>query len=268
MNAAAVVLSAWVLFAATHLLLGLPPWRDRLAARYGEQQFVALFSAVAAVTLGLLALAVWTQAGTDPAAPGVTDPALGRAPVARALLLVVSWLGLTLATAGLLNYMRSPMALFRRQLHAPAGIERITRHAFFVGFALFAGAHALLASTLASALHFAGYALLAIGGSWLQDRKLAARHGAPYRDYLAQTSLLPFVAVLQGRQRLPRDERMTRRLALSAVIALLLFAAHPLWAYAKGALLPAMVAAGGVLASARRFRHARSAAASIARPAE
>jgi len=61
------ILLAWLIFAGTHLALGLPPWRDRLAARLGEQRFVALFSAIAAISLGLLALAVALHGGSGSA---------------------------------------------------------------------------------------------------------------------------------------------------------------------------------------------------------
>src|SRR5256885_10329778 len=136
MSAPTVVLCAWLVFGGTHLVLGLPPLRDRLARKLGDQRFVALFSAIAALTLGLLGVAVAMFGGEGPA-----GPALGQSPPARTLLGALAFLGLTLAMAGLLNYLRSPMALFRTKLRPPTGVERITRHAFFVGLTLFAIAH-------------------------------------------------------------------------------------------------------------------------------
>ena len=252
MNAPWYVLAAWSAFAGTHLLLGLPPWRDRLARALGEQRFVAVFSAVAAAMLAVLGAVVAIFGGDGPA-----GAALGSDPAWRLPLGFAAWLGLVLATAGLLNYMRSPMALFRTELRPVAGIERITRHAFFVGLALFAIAHALLASTAAVALYFAGFALLSLAGAVLQDRKLLRRYGDAYAGYLAVTSLLPFVAIARGRQRLRRGEGLLRRLLIAAVVAALLAAMHPLWAAYHGAPLAGVIAFGGVFASARRWRLAQ-----------
>ena len=262
MTAPTIVLCAWLLFGGTHLILGLPPLRDYLARRLGDQPFVAMFSAIAAVTLGLIAAAVAMFGGEGPA-----GASLGRLPVARVLLATLSFLGLTLAIAGLMNYMRSPMALFRTKLHPPIGIERITRHAFFMGLTLFAAAHALLAPTLAICIYFAGFAVLATAGALLQDRKLLARHGAPYASYLAATSVIPFVALLQRRQTITGEDRLLRRFALSGAIALLLLAAHPLWSAFHGAPFAGVMAAGGIFASARRWWHARAADALARRPA-
>lgn len=248
MIAPTAVLCAWLLFAGTHLLFGMPPLRGQLVARFGEQRFVALFSAVAALTLGLLAAAVAVFGGEGPA-----GPALGRFLLARALLQVLAFLGLALAIAGLMNYMRSPMALFRTKLHSPAGIERITRHAFFMGLTLFAVAHALLAPTLALCIYFAGFAVLSTAGALLQDRKLLIKHGAAYADYLAATSVVPFVALLQRRQALVSGEHLLRRAALSGAFALLLLAAHPLWSAFHGAPFAGVIAVGGIFASLRRW---------------
>lgn len=246
------VLIAWLVFAGTHLALGLPPMRDRLAARLGERQFVALFSAIAATTLGLLALAVARCAGS-----GLPGPALGHGALLRVVLGGIAGVGLCLAIVGLMNYMRSPMALFRTRLNPPAGIECISRHPLFVGFAVFAGAHALLASTLASSLHFLGFAALALGGALLQDRKLVQRHGAAYADYLAATSLLPWLALAQGRQHLARNDPVWRRIGLAAAVVVLLLATHSLWSAFNGALLAGSMAVGGLSLSARRWLHAR-----------
>lgn len=256
MTAPMMVLCAWLLLGGTHLVLVLGlPLRARLARRLGEQGFVAMFSAVAALSSGVLAIAVARFGGDGPA-----GLALGRLPLARGLLVALALSGLTLAIAGLLNYARSPMAVFRTRLNPAAGIERITRHAFFMGLALFAAAHALLAPTLALCIYFAGFAVLAAGGALLQDRKLLTRHGAPYAHYLAVTSAVPFAALIQRRQTWVAGDRVLRTLALSGALALVLLAAHPLWSAFHGAPLAGLIAVGGVFATARRWLHSRAAA--------
>lgn len=252
MKAPIIVLSAWLLFAGTHLLLGLP-LRARLVRKLGEQRFVALFSAIATVTMGLLAAAVARFGGEGP-----VGFALAQFPSARALVGIIAFLGITLAIAGMMNYMRSPMALFRTQMHPPSGIERVTRHAFFMGLAVFAIAHAVLAPTLAVAIYFAGFAALAGGGALWQDRKLIGRYGDWYVSYMRATSVLPFVALLQRRQAFVADDRIGRRLLVSAAIALLLLATHRWWSAFNGATFASVMAVGGACVSARRWWHSRA----------
>lgn len=101
------------------------------------------------------------------------------------MLAAVALLGAALAVAGLINYPRSPMAVLARwggraatggkPPKPPTAIERIVRHPFFAGLAIFAAAHALMADTLAGMVYFAGFAVLALVGMPMQDRKLRRR---------------------------------------------------------------------------------------------
>src|SRR6185369_17146427 len=109
-----------------------------------------------------------------------------------------------------------------KRARSPQGMERITRHPFFAGLALFNLAHILLATRLVSATLFAGIALLVIVGPWHQDRKLLGRLGRPYADYLAVTSAIPFGAVLAGRQQIVWSELPLGALATGVVIGLAL----------------------------------------------
>lgn len=244
---------AWLLFAGTHVALGFPPWRGRLAARLGEQRFVALFAAIAACALGVLAVVVWRVGGAGPPGP---DTALG--PTARVAIASVATLGLLLAIIALPAYPRSPMALFRTGVRPPTGIARVTRHGFFVGMVVFASAHALLASTLAQSIHLLGFAVLALVGAVAQDRKLVQRHGVGYESYMAATSVVPFVAILQGRQRLTRDDRLFRELLRAGAITLVVLLLHPLWSKWNGATFAGAMALGGAFVSVRRWRSVRS----------
>jgi uncharacterized membrane protein len=242
-----VVASAWLLFAGSHVLFGFPPLRQRLAQRLGEQRFVAAFCAVAALTLAALAVAVARFGDQGPA-----GLALGAHPAARLVLASLAVLGLWMAMAALPGYGRSPMALFRTRFPPPAGFAKISRHGFFVGMALFAVAHAALAPTLAQAIHIGGYAALALIGARWQDRKLLGRHGQAYADYMASTSVLPLLALLQGRQRLAPEDRLPRVLLRAAVVTAALLVAHPLWSLWNGAAFSGLLAVGGVAISLRR----------------
>lgn len=260
---AVAVLCAWLLFGGTHVLLGSPPLRDALARRLGERAFVAVYALIASVSLALLAAAV-ARFGGD----GAAGLRLAAVPAARWALGAMALLGAALAIAGLVNYMRSPMAvLARRQgsaagegivLRPPAGVERITRHPFFVGLALLMGAHALLVSTLAGAVFFAGFAALALAGIPMQDRKLRARHGEVYGAYLAATSAVPFAAAHAASA--DASKRSWWPLVAAAIGgAVLLAALHPLWRLGHGAPFAVLAIVGGLYAVARQLRSRRQA---------
>lgn len=245
------ILLAGLAFAGPHLLLGFPPLRPRLAAALGEQRFVALFALVAAAGLALLAVALATSDG------GGAGPGAGLPGTVRGALLVPGIAGLILAFAALRAYPRHPAALFRVGLMPPRGIEKVSRHGFFVGFGTFAGVHALLAREAAPAIAFGVLAAVCAIGALAQDRKLRARFGDGWHDYLRQTSVLPGLALMQGRTRLQSADRIGAAF-VRALVAVVAFAAlHPLWALGHGAPFIALLAAGGVFVSIRRLWIAR-----------
>lgn len=247
---AAIVLAAWLLFGGSHLLLASSPLREHLVARLGERGFTLAFATLAATTLSLLAATVALHGGDGAAALN-----LRANPVARWTLAALAALGIALAVAGLANYFRAPIAALRRggRVRPPAAVELITRHPFFVGLALAMAAHALLATTLAQAMYFAGFVVLALAGIPMQDRKLRRRHGAVWADYEAATPALPFTS---GRP--PRPA--WRELVVPAAGAALVIALHPVWQLGHGAPFALLLAAGGLGASVRQVRASKAAA--------
>jgi len=142
-------------------------------------------------------------------------------------------------------------------IRAPRGVERVTRHPFFVGVALLASAHVLFATRLVGAVFFAGLAALAILGARHQDRKLLARRGAPYAGYLAVTSAVPFAAIVARRQRLAWREIPPRGLVLGLAVAAALRAVHASIFAHGGAWVIGVVLAGAALSAGRAWRRAQ-----------
>src|SRR5262245_24332923 len=120
------------LFAATHLGLAWPPVRQRLVARLGRWRFTLLFSLVAWLTFGSAFATYAAHAHEGPA-----GLALGVHAGVRGLLVAAIVLGSMLMTGSFAGYARSPYAPSGQRVSEPRGLERVTRHAFFVGFALF-----------------------------------------------------------------------------------------------------------------------------------
>ena len=175
-----------LLFGVLHIGLATRRVRGALVARLGEGGFTALFSVLASISFAVLVM--YYAAHRFSGAPGL---ALGSEPVLRWMLMGVAVAGVALMVAGGLVYPGSPYDMFKTPIRGPRGLERITRHPFFVGVALFGIAHALLATRLVSAVVFAGLALIAILGAWHQDAKLLARRGRPFAEYLTATSAVP-----------------------------------------------------------------------------
>jgi hypothetical protein len=165
--------------------------------------------------------------------------------------------GMVLALAGLPSYSKSPMAILKTTVPPPQGVGKITRHSFFVGFAIFCAAHGLLLAHRGLAIMMLCFGALAVGGALFQDRKLILRHGEVYRDYMAVTSIVPFWALLRGRARLDATDHIVRHLARAIVMTALFLALHPLWRIGNGAIFPLALAAGGFYLSWMRWRAAR-----------
>ncbi|MBI3767160.1 MAG: hypothetical protein HY271_01565 [Deltaproteobacteria bacterium] len=209
------------LFVGTHIGLATRRVRAVLVARLGEAGFMVFFSFVAAASFSVL-VSFYAAHRFE----GVAGVALAGVPAAHAFLMGAIVLGVVLTVAGLVSYPASPYDLFRPATPAPRGVERITRHPFFAGVALFAVAHALLATRLIGTIFFGGLAFLAIAGPRYQDAKLLARRGQPFADHLATTSFVPFVAILAGRQRMAWRDLPLAALAGGLVLAVILRTVH------------------------------------------
>jgi uncharacterized membrane protein len=112
------------------------------------------------------------------------------------------------------------------------------------------GAHALLATKLTGAVFFSGFAALATLGSMHQARKLRARKGERFARYLAETSAIPFVAIIRGRQRLVLNELPWLAFALGAGLAFLVREVHERILAWYGAPLIAAVVGGSLVIGA------------------
>ena len=85
------------------------------------------------------------------------------------------------------------------------GIIRITRHPQMVGQCMWSAAHLAMVGSSFNALTMAllvGHHLFAC---WNGDRRLLAEHGERFEAVRERTSVIPFQAIVEGRQKLPAD---------------------------------------------------------------
>ena len=248
------VAAALALFVVAHIGLAFPPVRQALVARLGVWGFTAAFSVVAWITFGFAVSVYVAHAGEGPA-----GLALGAHAGARVALVGVIACGAMLMSGAFAGYTRSPYAMSGARVREPRGLERVTRHPFFVGTALLGGAHVLLATRLVGAIAMGSLALLALVGAWFQDRKLLALRGEPYAAYLAASSTIPFAAIAAGRQRLVWSELPYGMLLLGLALAAVLRAVHGRILDHGGAYLIAAVVIGPLLIFVGEWRRGQRA---------
>ena len=252
MKPALLILLGFALFFGTHVGLASAPIRNRLVSRLGERGFVNLFSLIATA-----AFAVWVATTAAFRHEGLPGLGLTADPIALGLAFTSITLGFVITAGSLAEYRSSPMALVARPVIEPHGLGRVTRHGMFAGLALIGLGHVLVVPTLASATFFAGLAVHAIVGAWHQDHKLRRKLGTAYDTYLAETSGVPFAAILSGRQRIVAGEQPWLAYGVGLLLAFGLRQVHDQLFAFGGLLIVAAVAGGGAWATWSAERAAR-----------
>jgi len=187
-----------VLFPLTHMLMSHGSIRSGLIKTlHGEWPFRGFYSLVSFLTLGPSAAIWW---GHRHLGPELWDLPfwLERAVALPLMLLAMVLLVLMLAAP-------SPAGLIPGALRA-RGVLRITRHPMNIAFACFGLAHLVSNGFLGDVFFFGQFAVLGILGSYHQDARKLREKGEPYREFMRTTSVLPFVAILRGRNRLDGGE--------------------------------------------------------------
>ncbi len=108
------------------------------------------------------------------------------------------------------------------------GIIRITRHPQMVGQIIWCVAHTLWLGTSFTLVTSIGLVLHHLFGVWHGDRRLASRYGEAFEIAKQRTSILPFVAILDGRQYIKWQEFLRPAYLGVAIFIVLLWSSHPL----------------------------------------
>ena len=222
MNLFALALVGFVLI---HIGVSATGLRTRLVGRIGEWPYRGLFSAASAVLLVLIIVGLG-QLRADPFDP-LNAPLWAPPDWLRWPAYVLVLFGLSLAGAGL--FTPGPtLAGFEKKglaMAEPArGVLRITRHPFLWGVALWGAGHLLVNGERFALMLFGALALMAVLGGRSIDRKGAARDPVAWAKFADVTSNAPFVAIVQGRNRLDLGEIGWRGLiGVAIAVALALF---------------------------------------------
>ena len=186
------LLLAAVFWIATHNGLAGSDIRTRLVGKIGEVGFRMAYAVTSIIAIMMLVRA-WEGAVAMP---------LWQAPAWLRLILALIMLPTFLFFAA--GLLRNPTALGGESLlgQQVRGIQRVTRHPMLWSFALWALVHVIGNGDLASLIFFGTFAISAFLGMPSIDRKLAARNPEAAAELRAATSIMPFGAIMAGRNRL------------------------------------------------------------------
>lgn len=197
----AEILLASVLWVGTHLGLSSTGVRTKLAGLVGEQAFLGIYSLVAAATLGYL---IWVYSVVERLDYlWLPNPDLFW--VAKVLMPIA----FILMVGG---FMVKNPTMVGAQLETDegaslaTGVTRITRHPFQWAVVLWAGSHMVANGDLVSWVFFISFGVISLAGTILMDIKKARKFGPAWDNYAAVTSNVPFLAILQGRNKLALKE--------------------------------------------------------------
>jgi uncharacterized membrane protein len=106
------------------------------------------------------------------------------------------------------------------------GVFAITRHPGMWGFGLWAIAHLISQPNWRGFWFYGLFAITALGGAYVQERRKAKELGEGWERFEAKTSFLPFVAILQGRATLSLKAIGWWRIGVAVFIWALLLHLH------------------------------------------
>ncbi len=212
MENVASILLWWLLFGVTHIGGSSQLVRGPLVRRFGLMGFKVLYSVVALATFVPLCSVYFNN---KHAGPLLFLPGSGMRLATQVLmLLALIVLGQSLATKSPLTTLAEMTSSFRSRAR---GIQRLTRHPQNLSFALFGFSHMLSNPFIGDWIFFGGFLIYGLISAIHQDKRTLATGPKEVREFQAETSVMPFGAILAGKQQLALREYNFVALAVSVV---------------------------------------------------
>jgi uncharacterized membrane protein len=211
-----LLIAASILWVGVHFGIAGTVLRRRVVDRVGERSFVIGYSVLSVAAIILLVQA-W-----------------GAAPYVG-LWITPDWLRWVLALLMLPAFILfvasvatpNPTAVAGKLGGAgPRGIQRITRHPMLWSFALWGLVHLIGKGSLGGVFFFGAFLVTALVGMPSIDQKVAARDSGMWARLAPSTSILPFRAILAGRNHLILTEIPVFVWIVGALAWLLLLVFH------------------------------------------
>ncbi|KAG2428085.1 hypothetical protein HYH02_014476 [Chlamydomonas schloesseri] len=214
-----------LVFAIAHSgLAGLRPKGEELV---GPRAYRVMFALVS-LPLALVAIVFFINHRYD----GVALWNVRDVPGVHELVWIINFISFWFLYPSTFNILEVA-AVDKPKLHLwETGIMRISRHPQMVGQGLWCLAHTLWVGTSFMCVATAGLMAHHLFGCWHGDRRLKAKYGDAFEAVKSRTSVVPFAALLDGRQQPPEGWwwKEFARAPYLAVTALTIGAyfAHPL----------------------------------------
>ncbi|EGF90217.1 nnrU family protein [Asticcacaulis biprosthecium C19] len=203
---------ACAFFLCIHLMISGTHLKEQIIGRIGGTAYYVIFAILSLV--GLIGMCVAFAIAQDDKLNFV----FWTAPLPlRIIALVVNFLAFFLLILGLTT--PSPtnlLALWRLPDKSVYGVIRISRHPVLAGISLWAVTHIISSANLASWLFFGSLLGVCALGAANIDRKRLALMGDTYASILRRTSIIPFVAIIEGRTAFAPEELGIARMFLAA----------------------------------------------------
>ncbi|HEC91055.1 MAG TPA: NnrU protein [Alphaproteobacteria bacterium] len=204
-------------FVGSHMALSGRAVRPRLIGTLGEWPFRALYTAVSLATF------VWMfKAFANAPFMELWPPMKALDILAVAVMLPVC----ILLVSGLTTASPSGIALDLIREGPDTGILKITRQPVMWGVGLWALAHMAVNGDIASLIFFGALAVLALAGAAMLDRRKKAAGGERWLALQAETSFLPFAAILDGRAKVTLSGIGWWRIGVGIALFVILFYFH------------------------------------------
>ncbi|XP_073147311.1 15-cis-zeta-carotene isomerase, chloroplastic isoform X2 [Henckelia pumila] len=215
-----IMLALTFIFAIVHS--GLASFRDTGEKLIGERAYRVIFAGLS-LPLAVSTVVYFINHRYD----GVQLWQVQDAPGLHAILWMSNFISFFFLYPSTFNLLEVA-AVDKPKMHLwETGIMRITRHPqviWCIAHTIWIGNSVALAASVGLITHH-------LFGVWNGDRRLAIRYGEAFEVLKSRTSVTPFVAILEGRQKLPKDYyKEFLRLPYLSITALTLGAyfAHPL----------------------------------------
>ncbi len=215
---------ACAFFLCIHLMISGTTLKDQIITSIGPIAYYILFSIF---SIGGL---IWMCIAFGLALDDPMNAKFWVAPLfLRIIALFFNFIAIILIVVGLVTPSPTNLVgLWQLPDKTVYGIIRISRHPVLAGIGVWALTHIICNGNLAAWLFFGSLlALCALGANNI-DRKRLALMGEPYASIKRRTSIIPFVAIIEGRTAFVTEELGLARMLLAVSVYCVLLALHEL----------------------------------------
>ncbi|AFT66846.1 MAG: putative membrane protein [Cycloclasticus pugetii] len=189
--------AACLFFLGMHWIISGSPLRAHIVNILGETVFKVLFSLSIFIALAWMGFAYQS-------APYIAT--WGTAEALKPVSIGLTFFAFLLLPMSIFDKNPTLMGLVPPDQVTTRGMVRITRHAGLIGLGLWGFAHFIVNGDWASHLLFGTIAFEGLIAPMNLDRKYKARYGESWVKFTEQTSYIPFVAILNKRNKLVLSE--------------------------------------------------------------